>query len=137
MRLVAALRAFFLPTLPRWLLGFCGSRGARGAQSQDPRLIRLLNRALGMNATQGVSRLSANWTKMLGRRRYNDDGLFAAHEVLPKVEVSCVNSVTAVCDAASSHTSPESKKTGREDDYDCARDRYCFRFCTDLSAAIG
>jgi hypothetical protein len=83
-RLGAALRASLLPTLASRFFGFWFGR-SRGSQPQDPRLIRLLDRALGMNASQGVSRFAAHGAKILGRRRYNDYGFFAAHRCSRRV----------------------------------------------------
>ena len=67
MGLSAACGAFLLPTLANGLLDL-RFRGPCGSQAYEPRLIRLLNGALGMHAAQGVGRFSANRAQMLRRR---------------------------------------------------------------------
>src|SRR5437660_584484 len=63
MRFGATLRASLLPALANGLLGFWLGR-PRCSKFQNPGFIRLFDRALRMNTSQGVSRFSADWAKM-------------------------------------------------------------------------
>ena len=74
-----ALGATFLPRLADGLLLRHGHLGCPegSLKSHQSGLISLLNRTLGMNASQRIRRLSANGANVLRRRRQNNDRLFA------------------------------------------------------------
>lgn len=80
MRLSATLWAFLLPGLTNGLLDLW-FRGSSDSEADDPGFVCLLDRALGMNSTQRVSRGFADGAEMLRRWRGDDHGLFAAHGV--------------------------------------------------------
>jgi hypothetical protein len=77
----SAFGTALLPGLPRWLLLNRRRRCSFGPQLQNPRFIRLFDRALGMNTAQRVGRHSTHRADILGRWRQNNRRLFAAHGV--------------------------------------------------------
>lgn len=79
--LQTTLGAFFLPRVSGRLLDL-GFGGFRGAHLLEAWLIGLFERALRVNATQRIRRGAANRADLLGLRRHEDYGLFAAHGAL-------------------------------------------------------
>lgn len=90
-RFEAALGAAFAPFGVGVFLGFWRGGGASffGAELEDSGGVGLFDRALGMDAAEGIRRLSANGAEVFGSRVRDDDAGFAGHRGGGTFTVDC------------------------------------------------